>query len=232
MNKLKIAIKNLEDYLGKDEHGVRLLQACAKIANEMRKELAALKEENTQLQQKIDKNDEKAKQDIVLAVQKANEINENKVKDLSAKVTHYKKRLEKEEAEKMQEPVQFDLLCPKARLNHLRILKKDMPFLPKPHYGNGNTYFYCITQLAKDFTFSEMAKVGMFVTVASSCVNVAIKMVPPSKTTLSLDSSASEDAKEYAKEFLYWFGKKGVQESVDERIVKQLRAKTIGRQLN
>lgn len=46
MNKIKTAIKNLQDYLGRDVEGLRLLEPVARIANEIRTESAKLKESN------------------------------------------------------------------------------------------------------------------------------------------------------------------------------------------
>jgi len=167
MHKVKKAAQLLRDYLGKDAHGIKLLDAVATIANDLRKQLAASKEAEVNAAAAADsnrielvhaRNDIQQHKQLVISERAKQRQSANEVAVLRERV----KELEREREESIVDMEQPERSASKrkpglghalhdstvfpARLANLKeftesfnILRKAMRIAPRPNIGTQST---------------------------------------------------------------------------------------------
>jgi len=232
MNKTKKAIKALEDYLGRDTEGLRLLEQVTRLANDTRTDAAHLKEACDSKDAAI----QKLQSDLAMANTKqatlTNDVAraESQILQLRRQFANAMQRAEQLQGEltarEQVEDQQYDIntlerpsaasvLLQDARQLYwtFKQLRKDMKLAPVPdrHSKSTGSSVYDLVNLITSLSSDELLKLGRFVAV-SSLFNFAVTIrasdnltTSKRKGVLAIREKASDDNQGGLVQFVKWF---------------------------
>jgi hypothetical protein len=210
MHKVKKAIQTLQKYLGRDKEALRLLEAVANIANELRVQLAAAVEEACKAEamlasvgaDKITAEQAAAKLRRELEQARAKRASgERLIRSLQDQVASLEQQLEPEDLELELAETTPEGLLPDIGdfLSLFKQLRRDYAKSPRGRgekpTGHGS---FLLEDLIEDLGTESMLKLGRFVAVVAlsnfPCTVSAVKTM--------VDVYRKEDD---ARHFVYWF---------------------------
>lgn len=199
MNKLKVAVKALRDYLGADRRGIALLDEIVEIANDQRKRVAAMEESAVVSDATINQ----LRQECAVANRELEsvkqELHREAAKRSAAEARHgillAQIESQAETGEATTEP-QGDRVL--ALLKQVRKRFKKLPVLGKSSGG------LVVEDFIKAYSYDEFAGLGMTL-AACALVNLPLKMRAERPVRLGnlVDDGKATEAE--AARFVHWF---------------------------
>jgi hypothetical protein len=192
MNKLKKAVSDLENYLGKDGEGIRLLTAISKHCVEIRKEAAECRQQSAEKDDRISslvsamQQSESTVAALRIAVQKEKDIATQKAYEIESLSSELKKA--KSQIEKWAEPIEMPVrdeqrdraTGDKRALSEEKLpplvqsmpkfmqvfdsLRMEMRYAPGAGFKKGGeARTYMLEDLVSSYSDSELLRLGKFV---------------------------------------------------------------------